>query len=157
MQVVVLPGSAAGQAGCAASGSSLVLSDQLIEMGRSRSWLSLVSLAVIAIMEPKLKHWNQRIQVGETGVPQAHLMDARSVGAHHVLKGGALLADLQLAVAVGRLKSRCRSMSSSLTCLVIEAELLAPRMRDAARGAGANQRCAAIRAARFSGRDELQR
>ena len=47
----------------------------------------------MAIMEPKLKHWNQRVQVGEAGVPQGRLMDRQGVGAHHVSAGGALLAD----------------------------------------------------------------
>lgn len=63
--------------------------------------------------------------MGETGVPQARLMDRQGIGAHHVLKGGALLADLQLAVAVGPLEVEVQVDEQLVDLLVIEAELLA--------------------------------
>jgi hypothetical protein len=57
VQVVVLPGVQLGGQGVQPVAQP-VLGDQLIKMGKS-IMAGLVSLALMAIMEPKLKHWNQ--------------------------------------------------------------------------------------------------
>jgi hypothetical protein len=86
--VVVLPGVQLGGQGVQPVAQP-VLGDQLIKMGKNRSWLVGVARfdgnhgAEVEALEPE-------VLVGEAGVPQARLMHRQGVGAHHVLKGGAL-------------------------------------------------------------------
>ncbi len=63
--------------------------------------------------------------MNETGVAQARLMHRQAVGAHHVLKGGALLADLQLAITVGALEVEVQIDEQLVDRLILETELLA--------------------------------
>ena len=59
--------------------------------------------------------------MGEAGLPQAGLMHRQAVGAHHVLKGGALLADLQLAITVGALEVEVQIDEQLVDRLILEA------------------------------------
>ena len=64
----------------------------------------------------------------ETGIPQTGLMHRQAVGAHHVLKGSAFLADLQLAVAIGPLEVEMQIDEQLVDRFIFEAELFRIRI-----------------------------
>ena len=147
VQVVVLPGVQLGGQGVQPVAQP-VLGDQLIKWAKSIAGLVGVAGfdgnhgAEVEALEPE-------VQVGETGVPQARLMDRQGCRCASRSQKGALLADFQLAVAVGPLEVEVQVDEQLVDLLVIEAELLA-QDKDAAGLWPSKMR--AMRAARFSGR-----